>query len=232
MKKIIFILTIVFSGSIKTNAQKIIYEIKCDCDEKIHDTISVCYYNREEQLAKKVRRDFPPTSIYYYYNSSGKLYKKTSFDENEKLKKFNKVFYQPNQEWFADSLFNADSSFSMALLRIKDTMPMSWIVYWSFKGDTIPTVEQRIVLDSLGDEFLNTTCYSPNDCITYKTYYKNHVKTNIEVWVIKNDKPVPELKEIEEFVLDENGKQKVKIHSDSSGRCIDHTYYLTIKKAN
>ena len=232
MKKFLFILVsfILYSGI--TNAQKITYELKCDCDQKACDTVSVSYFNREEQLVKKVRRDFPPTTLYYYYNSSGKLYKKTSFDENGKLKKFNKVYYQPNQEWFADSLFNADSSFSMALMRIKDTSPNAWIVYWSFRGDSIPSVEQRIVLDSLGNEFLNTTCYSPNDCITYKSYYKEHVKTNTEVWVIKSDKPVPELKEIEEYVLDENGQHKVKIHSDGNGKCIDQTYYinLTVKK--
>jgi hypothetical protein len=114
----------------------------------------------------------------------------------------------------------------MALMRIKDTMPNGWIVYWSFKGDSIPSVEQRIVMDSLGNEFLNTTCYSPNDCITYKSYFRDHVKTNTEVWVIKSDKPVPELKEMEEYVLDENGQHKVKIHSDTNGKCLDHTFYI------
>jgi hypothetical protein len=226
MKRILSLLLFCTLGIFKSNAQKITYELKCDCDQKVCDTVSVSYFNREEQLVKKVRRDFPPTTIYYFYNSSGKLYKKTSFDENGKLKKFNKVYYQPNQEWFADSLFNADSSFSMALMRIKDTMPNGWIVYWSFKGDSIPSVEQRIVMDSLGNEFLNTTCYSPNDCITYKSYFRDHVKTNTEVWVIKSDKPVPELKEMEEYVLDENGQHKVKIHSDTNGKCLDHTFYI------
>lgn len=226
MKRILSLLLFCTLGIFKSNAQKITYELKCDCDQKVCDTVSVSYFNREEQLIKKVRRDFPSTTIYYYYNSSGKLYKKTSFDENGKLKKFNKVYYQPNQEWFADSLFNADSSFSMALMRIKDTMPNGWIVYWSFKGDSIPSVEQRIVMDSLGNEFLNTTCYSPNDCITYKSYFRDHVKTNTEVWVIKSDKPVPELKEMEEYVLDENGQHKVKIHSDTNGKCLDHTFYI------
>jgi hypothetical protein len=52
------------------------------------------------------------------------------------------------------------------------------------------------------------------------------VKTNTEVWVIKSDKPVPELKEMEEYVLDENGQHKVKIHSDTNGKCLDHTFYI------
>ena len=231
MKKVIFIL--LFWMSINPlHAQKITYEIKCDCDQKNCDTLSVSYFNREDQLIKKTRRDFPPTTLNYFYNSSGKLYKKTSFDENGKLKKFNKIYFQPNQEWFADSLFNADSSFSMALLRIKDTTPQGWIIFWSFKGDTIPTVEQRIVMDTLGNEFLNTTCYSPNECITYKSYYKDHIRTNTEIWVIKSDKPVPELKEIEEYILDDFGKQKIKVHSDGNGKCLDHTFYISVKKTN
>lgn len=220
---------VVLLGTLVSDAQYVCTEIKCNCDNQACDTISVSTYNRQEQLIKKVKLSKVPTEptlyITYDYNSNGQLTKKVARNKNGDLVWFNKSYYQFNKTLFADSLFKSDSTLKIAFLHVKDTNLRGKIVYWSFAGDSIPSVEQRIVLDSLGNEFLNTTCYSPNDCITYKSFYKNTSKTHTEVWVLKSDKPIPTLTEMEEYVLDEQNRWKVMVKLNGDGDCTEHYFY-------
>ena len=229
MKKIL-VIAIALLATIKGFSQYTCIEIKCDCDNKNCDTLTISRYNREEQLIHKIKFSKVPTEptlyITYDYNSSGQLLKKTARNKNGELVWFNKSYYQYNKTLFADSLFKADSTLKIAFLHVKDTNLRGKIVYWSFRGDTIPTVEQRIILDTLGNEFLNTTCYSPNDCITYKSFYSKNTKTHSEVRVLKSDKPVPTLSEIEEYVLDENNRWKAMSKLNGDGECMEHYFYL------
>lgn len=215
--------------SISGFAQYTCIEIKCDCDNQACDTVSITEYNRQEQLIKKIKFSKipgePTLYINYDYNSNGQLLKKTAKSKEGKLVWFQKSYYQYNKTLFADTLFKADSTLKISFLHVKDSILRGKIVYWSFAGDTAPTVEQRIVLDTLGNEFLNTTCYSPNDCITYKSFYKGKTKTNTEVWVLKNDKPVPMLSEIEEYLLDEKGRWIAMSKLNGEGKCIEHYFY-------
>jgi len=229
MKKILVVLFLILHSSIGFS-QYTSYEIKCDCDNKTCDTLTISSYNREEQLIKKIKFSKTPTEptlyITYDYNSNGQLTKKTARNKDGDLVWFNKLFYQYNRTLFADTLYKADSTMKIAFLHIKDSVTRGKIVYWSFAGDTIPSVEQRIILDTLGNEFLNTTCYSPNDCITYKSFYKGKTKTNTEVWVLKSEKPVPTLKEIEEYLLDDKGRWRAMVKSSGEGDCLEHYFYL------
>ncbi len=215
-------------------AQYTCIEIKCDCDNQSCDTLSISTYNRQEQLIKKIKFSKIPTEptlyITYDYNSNGQLTKKTARNKQGGLVWFNKSYYQYNKTLFADTLFKADSTMKIAFLHVKDTNLRGKIVYWSFVGDSIPSVEQRIVLDSLGNEFLNTTCYSPNDCITYKSFYKGKTKTNTEVWVLKSEKPSPVLNEIEEYILDDNNRWRAMSKSNGDGKCQEHYFYFYLNE--
>jgi len=215
---------------ISSYAQYSCIEIKCDCDNQNCDTLSILSYNRQEQLVKKIKfskiQTEPTLYITYDYNSNGQLTRKVSRNKNGDLIWFNKLYYQYNTNLFADTLFKADSTLKIAFLHVKDTALRGKVVYWSFAGDTIPSVEQRIVLDSLGNEFLNTTCYSPNDCITYKSFYKGKTKTNTEVWVLKNEKPVPILTELEYYVLDDKNRWSAMSKLNGDSQCKEHYFYI------
>jgi hypothetical protein len=229
MKKVIvlFLFCFIFIGS---HAQYTCIEIKCDCDNQSCDTISISTYNRQEQLTKKVKFSKIPTEptlyIMYDYNSNGQLTRKVARNKQGDLIWFNKLYYQYNKTLFADTLFKADSTMKIAFLHVKDTASRSKVVYWSFAGDTVPSVEQRIVLDTLGNEFLNTTCYSPNDCITYKSFYKGKTKTNTEVWVLKSENPVPTLTELEEYILDDSNRWRAMSKLSGDGQCKEHYFYI------
>lgn len=215
---------------ISSYAQYTCIEIKCDCDNQNCDTLSILTYNRQEQLVKKIKfskvQTEPTLYITYDYNSNGQLTRKVARNKNGDLVWFNKLYYQYNTNLFADTLFKADSTLKIAFLHVKDTALRGKVVYWSFAGDTIPSVEQRIVLDSLGNEFLNTTCYSPNDCITYKSFYKGKTKTNTEVWVLKNEKPVPILTELEYYVLDDKNRWSAMSKLSGDSQCKEHYFYI------
>ncbi|MFM2156278.1 MAG: hypothetical protein RL516_1027 [Bacteroidota bacterium] len=215
--------------SLVATAQYNCIEIKCDCDNQNCDTLSITTYNRQEQLIKKIKFSKIPTEptlyISYDYNSNGQLTRKVARNKQGNLIWFNKLYYQYNKTLFADTLFKADSTLKIAFLHVKDTASRSKVVYWSFVGDSVPSVEQRIVLDSLGNEFLNTTCYSPNDCITYKSYYKGKTKTNTEVWVLKSEKPVPTLTEMEDYILDDKNRWRAMSKINSEGKCNEHYFY-------
>ncbi len=233
MKKTVIFFLLYFI-SIYGFAQYTCIEIKCDCDNQSCDTLSISTLNREEQLIKKIKfskiSSEPTLYITYDYNSNGQLTKKTARNKQGGLVWFNKSYYQYNKTLFADTLFKADSTMKIAFLHVKDTNLRGKIVYWSFVGDSIPSVEQRIVLDSLGNEFLNTTCYSPNDCITYKSFYKGKTKTNTEVWVLKSEKPSPVLNEIEEYILDDNNRWIAMSKSNGDGKCVDHYFYIYLNE--
>ena len=229
MKKVfaLFLFSFVFNSSY---AQYTCIEIKCDCDNQSCDTLSISTHNREEQLIKKVKFSKTPTEptlyITYDYNSNGQLTRKVARNKQGDLIWFNKLYYQYNKTLFADTLFKADSTLKIAFLHVKDTASRGKVVYWSFAGDSIPSVEQRIVLDSLGNEFLNTTCYSPNDCITYKSFYKGKTKTNTEVWVLKSEKPIPTLTELEEYILDDKNRWRAMSKLSGDGQCKEHYFYI------
>ena len=215
--------------SLLSNAQYSCVEIKCDCDNQNCDTLSISTFNRQEQLIKKIKFSKVPTEptlyITYDYNSNGQLTRKVARNKQGDLIWFNKLYYQYNKTLFADTLFKADSTLKIAFLHVKDTALRGKVVYWSFAGDSVPSVEQRIVLDSLGNEFLNTTCYSPNDCITYKSFYKGKTKTNTEVWVLKSEKPVPTLTEMEDYILDDKNRWRAMSKINSEGLCAEHYFY-------
>ena len=223
----LFLFSFVF---ISSYAQYTCIEIKCDCDNKSCDTLSISTYNRQEQLIKKIKFSKVPTEptlyINYDYNSNGQLTRKVARNKQGDLVWFNKLYYQYNKTLFADTLFKADSTLKISFLHTKDTVSRGKIVYWSFAGDTLPTVEQRIILDSLGNEFLNTTCYSPNDCITYKSFYKGKTKTNTEVWVLKSEKPIPTLTELEEYILDDKNRWRAMSRLSGDGQCKEHYFYI------
>lgn len=203
-------------------------EILCDCEMKKCDTSTVLIYNKYDQLEKKIKLGDNPYSISYFYNSLGKLIKKQKFDSSGKLLSYNKISYRPDNEWNVDSLFNVDNTIKTVFLRAQDTAANSWIVYWKIGNEETPSVEQRIVMDENGNEYLNTTCYSPYNCITYKCFYKGKSKTNSEMWVMEASSNSPILKEIEEYVLDENDIQKAMVKIDTKGDCMERHFYSTI----
>lgn len=230
VRNILFILIYFKSYTAFSQYKKI--EIVCDCEMKKCDTSIVLLYNKYDQLEKKINSGDNPYSVLYFYNKLGKLIKKQKFDGNGKLLSYNKISYRPDNEWDIDSLFNVDNTIKTVFLRVRDTTPNSWIVYWQIGNEEAPSVEQRIVMDEHGNEYLNTTCYSPYNCITYKNAYQVKTKTNSEMWVMEASNNSPTLKEIEEYIIDESGSQKAMVKFNAKGECMERHVYSTLYTQN
>jgi hypothetical protein len=224
--RIIVLLLMSFNSLVAFSQYKKV-ELLCDCEMKKCDTSIVLVFNKYDQLEQKIKFGDNPYKISYFYNPLGKLVNKKKYDGNGNLLSYNKISYRPDNEWNIDSLFNVDNTIKTVFLRVRDTAPNSWIVYWKIREEETPSVEQRIVMNEDGNEFLNTTCYSPYNCITYKNSYHEKTKTNTEMWVMEASSNSPKLKEIEEYVLDENNNQKTMVKFDEKGDCMERYFYST-----
>ena len=142
----------------------------------------------------------------FVYDSKGNLITKIHRDLGGKLLRFNKIYYNDQNEYFIDTLFNADSSASMIFKRRHSKKPKEDIITWDNLIQKGSTVIQTIKLDEEKNEIENTVCISSSECTVVKNIYSGKNLTKSEVFRREEMSRKPVLTETQNFEYDSSNR--------------------------
>ncbi len=208
-KKILFLflLTLFILPSTKGNAQYAVFTYACDSLLQNCDTVLAEYYDKKGQLTRKVRFAEENSLILFEYDSLGRLAGKKHRKQNWQLIKSEKYYFDESGSWKIDSIFGTNDELLMVLTRQRVDESGVFHIKWYFRTEKTPMTTQIVKEDEKGTEITNSTCYSPDNCITYINSFHNGRKTNVELWVLSPETGVnPRLAETEELIYDPSGK--------------------------
>ncbi|MBL7922821.1 MAG: hypothetical protein JNL88_01345 [Bacteroidia bacterium] len=184
-------------------AQYSILTLRCDSLNLRCDTVSLEHYTAEKKLSRKIKYGNPAALIDYVYNSSGVLIRKEHRNPAGEIQKINKIYSDANGEWNLDSLQDKNGKTLFVFRRHPGERENTKIVEWFYKNDTLPSTRQLIQSDTMGNELSNSTCYSADNCVTYRFFYNGSRKLKAEMWVLDGTTNAPVLRETEEFYYTE-----------------------------
>ena len=196
-----------------SHSQYAIFTYSCDTVMANCDTILAEYYDKAGRLNRKVNLKEGRNFITYEYDSTGRLTGKKHRQPDWTLVKYEKYYFTGgNEKWTHDSIFGKTNELLMVLTRQQTLDPGSYLVNWFFRKEASPMTTQIIKEDGQGHELSNSTCYAPDNCITYINRYNQDRKIFVELWVLSPESgSSPILKESEELVYDANGQLTARV---------------------
>lgn len=228
--KLKFILLALFcilftSLTIAQNPSSVRREIRSDCNGQNRELTTTDEYNSSQKIVKSTHKNKRKTE--FKYDSNGNLIAKIHSDSTGNVLKFNKIYYNENNEYSIDTLFSADSSATMIFKRKHSRKPNEDLITWDDLTQKGSTVIQTIKLDENKNEIENKVCTSSAECtITINTFQGNKkIKSELFRTEEMNRKPVLIATQIFEY---DSSDRLIKTTSTNE---IDKicTYILTYK---
>ncbi|MBL0096860.1 MAG: hypothetical protein IPP46_10475 [Bacteroidetes bacterium] len=200
--KVLFLYTIITTGN--ASGQYIITTLRCDSTITNCDTLSTEFYNAQKKLERKWKNGNPASSIEYLYREQGVLYRKIHRNQLGEIQKTNRIYSDSSGSWHTDSLIDKNGTLLFVFRRTPTPQENKFQVEWFYKNDTKASSRQLIQYDSLGNEWSNSTCYTNDNCVTYRFIYSGTRKIKSEMWVLEGTSSSPVLKETEEYYYAED----------------------------
>lgn len=186
--------------------QHAVFTYSCDSVLNNCDTVLAEYYDNNNRLTRKIRFAEENSLILFEYDSLGRLTGKKHRAANWQLTKNEKYFFDAGGQWTIDSIFGKNDELLMVLTRQRGNEPGMFLINWYFRTEKSPMTSQIVKEDSKGTELSNSTCYSPDNCITYINKFNNGRKIFVELWVMSPETGAnPTLAETEELIYDAQG---------------------------
>lgn len=212
-------------------AQYTLVTLSCDSSMRLCDTLSLEKYNQYGQLVEKTKKGQASGIIRYTYNDAGKLVLKEHFDEQKQLQKQNRIVLDSTGEWRLDSLLDSSGKLLYLFKREKrEDRENTWQIDWYFRSDSVASTRQLVQHDGSGLEISNSTCYSVDNCVTYRFRYQNRHKSYCELWVYEPGGTNPALKETEEwyFENEEHAKGSIRF-AEPEHRIVARFKYIVVR---
>lgn len=194
INKTSLLFTLLFACSLLSNGQGTFktrneYRSNCNGSEKTLTTVEE--YNSDGKIISSIHKKNNRKTV-FKYDASGNCISKIHSDSTGKTIRYNVIYYNENNEYTTDTLFNGNGSPAMVFRRRHSKKPNEDIVTWDnlqLKGSTII---QTIKLDDKKNEIENDVCTSSAECSQVKNTYsgKNKVKTEVYRTEEMNRKPV------------------------------------------
>lgn len=179
--------------------------LSCHPTTAVCDTFQINEKNERNLLVKKVNRDKKKDEIRYFYDTNDRLVRKEVRDSTGQLQRVNRISYSGNN-WESDSLFDQQGKLLLVLKQNEGDTSGLYIIKWFFNNDSLPSAEQRIKRLADNTELSNSTCYAPDNCITFVYHYRERRRTLMETWVLQPEFNSPRLTESEEYIYNDSGK--------------------------
>ncbi len=223
------LLLINISSSVK--GQYCITTLQCDSMLMQCDTISREYFNASNKTLKKLKFGQPGSSVEYLYNERGHLNRKVHRNHVGEIQKTNYIYSDSSGSWYCDSLIDKSGILLFVFRRTPAKTENTYQIEWFYKKDTVASSRQLLHYDSNGNELSNSTCYSADNCISYRFFYSGNRKLSSELWVLTENGSNPVLRETEEYYYsDEDDLPEGSIRFSEPGhRRIGSYRYLVSK---
>ena len=201
--------------------------LSCDSLMQDCDTVLAEYYDDHKLLLKKVRLAEENTIVTYEYNEQRQVIGKRHTNGKNQLLKYERLTLDSEGEWIIDTIFGKSDELLMILTRQRTTDPNVFRIQWYFKNELAPMTTQLVRMDENRNEISNSTCYSPDNCITTLNKYNNGTKNSVELWVLSPGLTQPELKETEELYYNEKGLLTLRIrYKEPEHTILERNKYL------
>lgn len=208
---LLFTLSILISAAPPAHAQMVVLSLSCDSLMQDCDTVLAEYYAPDNLLLKKVKIAEEITTVNYQYNASGQLIGKKHTDRKNQLIKYERYTLDSEGEWIIDTIFGKNDELLLILTRQRTAAPGVYQIQWYFKNELAPMTTQLVQENEQKEELSNSTCYSPDNCITTLNRFNNGRKTAVELWVLTPDRSQPVLRETEELFYDSTGRLTLRV---------------------
>lgn len=190
-----------------TSAQKpnsVRREIRSDCTGQNRVLTTTDEYNASQKIERSIHKNKRKTE--FKYDTNGNLIAKIHIDSTGKILRFNKIYYNEKNEYFIDTLFNADSSANMVFKRRHTKKPNEDIITWDNIGQKGSTVIQTIKLDDQKNEIENSVCTSSAECTIIKSTFEGTKKMRSEFFRTEEMNRKPILTETQIFEYDTSSR--------------------------
>ncbi len=179
-------------------------EFRSDCNGKSSELIGTEEYNSDQKLVHSTRGKKRNTD--YTYDDKGNLTVKIHRDSTGKTLRFNKIYFNANNEYFIDTLFNADSSANTVFKRRHSKKINEDIITWDILGQKGSTIIQTIKLDDQKNELENNICTSSSECTVVKNTFSGKLKVKSESFRREEMNRKPILTETQTFEYDSSNR--------------------------
>ncbi|MBK8365711.1 MAG: hypothetical protein IPL24_19215 [Bacteroidetes bacterium] len=195
-------------------------EFRADCN----GTNKVLQSTEEYDQAQKIKSSTQPKrKTEFVYDSNGNLISKIHRDLSGKLLRYNKIYYNENNEYSIDTLFSGDSTASMIFKRRHSKKANEDIITWDNLVQKGSTVIQTIKLDEQKNEIENTVCTSSSECTISKNTYSESKLMKSEIFRREEMNRKPVLIETQIFEYDSSNRLSKITFTNEIDRMCDHT---------
>ncbi|MBK9412406.1 MAG: hypothetical protein IPN61_03125 [Bacteroidetes bacterium] len=195
-------------------------EFRADCS----GTNKVLQSTEEYDQARKIKSSTQPKrKTEFVYDSNGNLISKIHRDLSGKLLRYNKIYYNENNEYSIDTLFSGDSTASMIFKRRHSKKANEDIITWDNLVQKGSTVIQTIKLDEQKNEIENTVCTSSSECTISKNTYSESKLMKSEIFRREEMNRKPVLIETQIFEYDSSNRLSKITFTNEIDRMCDHT---------
>ncbi|MBK6397343.1 MAG: hypothetical protein IPF75_03510 [Bacteroidetes bacterium] len=195
-------------------------EFRADCS----GTNKVLQSTEEYDQAQKIKSSTQPKrKTEFVYDSNGNLISKIHRDLSGKLLRYNKIYYNENNEYSIDTLFSGDSTASMIFKRRHSKKANEDIITWDNLVQKGSTVIQTIKLDEQKNEIENTVCTSSSECTISKNTYSESKLMKSEIFRREEMNRKPVLIETQIFEYDSSNRLSKITFTNEIDRMCDHT---------
>ncbi len=219
----IIIIPLLYSGTaFSQKSYSLKKEFRSDCSGNNKTLMATEVYNAAQKVVSSTH-DKRKTE--FIYDSKGNLITKIHRDQSGKLLRFNKIYYNDQNEYFIDTLFNADSTAGMIFKRRHSKKVNEDIITWDNLNQKGSTVIQTIKLDDNKNEVENNICTSSSECTVTKNTYSGNKLMKSEVYRREEMNRKPVLIETQIFEYDSSDRLvKASFTNEIDRMC---TYQLT-----
>ena len=194
-------------------------EFRADCS----GTNKVLQSTEEYDQARKIKSSTQPKrKTEFVYDSNGNLISKIHRDLSGKLLRYNKIYYNENNEYSIDTLFSGDSTASMIFKRRHSKKANEDIITWDNLVQKGSTVIQTIKLDEQKNEIENTVCTSSSECTISKNTYSESKLMKSEIFRREEMNRKPVLIETQIFEYDSSNRLSKITFTNEIDRMCDH----------
>jgi len=192
------------SLTIAQNPSSFRREIRSDCNGQNRELTTTDEYNSSQKIVKSIHKNKRKTE--FKYDSNGNLIAKIHSDSTGTILRFNKIYYNENNEYSIDTLFSGDSLANIVFKRRHSKKPNEDIITWDNLTQKGSTVIQTIKLDDNKNEIENTICTSSAECTIIKNTFQGNKKTKSEFFRTEEMNRKPVIIETQIFEYDSEGR--------------------------
>ena len=192
------------SLTIAQNPSSVRREIRSDCNGQNRELTTTDEYNSSQKIVKSIHKNKRKTE--FKYDSNGNLIAKIHSDSTGAILRFNKIYYNENNEYSIDTLFSGDSLANMIFKRRHSKKPNEDIITWDNLTQKGSTVIQTLKLDDNKNEIENTICTSSAECTIIKNTFQGNKKIKSEFFRTEEMNRKPVIIETQIFEYDSEGR--------------------------